>query len=107
VPKQAPASRLLEREPFLAALHDALDASAHGNGRLLLVAGEAGVGKTALMRSFVRDSGARAFGQTFNLTLSPNRFGLPAFYSLHAWIWKHNPAGMFSPWNPDVTCANA
>ncbi|HEX6308665.1 MAG TPA: hypothetical protein VFZ69_10785 [Longimicrobiales bacterium] len=26
---------------------------------------------------------------------------------LHAWIWKHNPAGMFADWNPDVTCAYA
>ncbi len=25
-----------------------------------------------------------------------NRYGLPAFYSLHAWIWKNNPKGMFS-----------
>jgi len=47
------------------------------------------------------------FGQTFNFTPSPNRFGLPAFYSLHVWIWKNNPAGMFAMWNPDVTCANA
>jgi len=30
--------------------------------------------------------------------------GSPAFYSLHAWIWKDNPAGMFSMWNPDVHC---
>jgi hypothetical protein len=44
------------------------------------------------------------FGQTFNLTLSPNRFGLPAFYSLHAWIWKDNAKGMFTPWNPKVSC---
>jgi len=47
------------------------------------------------------------FGQTFNFTPSPNRFGLPAFYSLHVWIWKNNPDGMFAMWNPDVTCANA
>ncbi|HEX6796215.1 MAG TPA: hypothetical protein VF116_00725 [Ktedonobacterales bacterium] len=44
------------------------------------------------------------FGQMFMLTTAPNRFGLPAFYSLHAWIWKHNPSGMFSMWNPQVTC---
>ena len=44
------------------------------------------------------------FGQTFNETLAPNRFGLPAFYSLHAWIWAPNPTDMFSPWNPRVTC---
>src|SRR5690242_8833496 len=34
------------------------------------------------------------FGQMFMLTKAGNRYGLPAFYSLHAWIWKHNPAGM-------------
>lgn len=44
------------------------------------------------------------FGQTFNFTPSPNRYGLPPFYSLHAWIWEHNPSGMFAPWNPNVTC---
>jgi hypothetical protein len=45
------------------------------------------------------------FGQKFMLTPADNRFGLPAFYSLHAWIWKHNPRGTFEPWNPQVHCA--
>jgi hypothetical protein len=45
------------------------------------------------------------FGQKFNLTQAGNRFGLPAYYSLHAWIWKDNPAGMFAPYNPRVECA--
>jgi len=44
------------------------------------------------------------FGQPFNFTAAGNRFGLPAYYSLHAWIWKHNPAGTFEMWNPDVSC---
>ncbi len=44
------------------------------------------------------------FGHTFNTTPKPNRFGLPAFYSLHAWVWKHNPAGEFAMWNPNVSC---
>jgi hypothetical protein len=48
----------------------------------------------------------RMFGQPFNLTLSPNRYGLPDFYSLHAWLFKNNPAGMFMPWNPDVKCGD-
>jgi hypothetical protein len=26
------------------------------------------------------------------------------WYIHHAWIWKHNPAGMFEDWNPEVTC---
>ena len=44
------------------------------------------------------------FGHMFMLTTAPNRYGLPAFYSLHAWIWKSNPSGMFSMWNPTVHC---
>ena len=44
------------------------------------------------------------FGHTFNYTPSPNRFGLPAYYSLHAWVWKRNPAGTFEMWNPNVHC---
>jgi hypothetical protein len=46
----------------------------------------------------------RLFDHQYNLTEAPNRFGLPAFYSLHVWVWKHNPAGMFGMWNPQVTC---
>jgi hypothetical protein len=26
------------------------------------------------------------------------------FYTLHAWVWAHNPAGMFAHWNPKVVC---
>lgn len=29
----------------------------------------------------------------------------PDFYLLHAWVWKHNPAGMFADWNPKVSCS--
>ncbi len=25
-------------------------------------------------------------------------------YVLHAWIWRHNPAGMFEDWNPTISC---
>ncbi|MBA2742176.1 MAG: hypothetical protein H0U46_09220 [Actinobacteria bacterium] len=28
----------------------------------------------------------------------------PAFYLLHAWVWKPNPAGMFADFNPNVSC---
>jgi hypothetical protein len=47
------------------------------------------------------------FGQTFNFTPSPNRFGLPPYYSLHAWIWDPNPSGLLEPWNPRVNCPAA
>jgi hypothetical protein len=26
------------------------------------------------------------------------------FWLMHAWVWKHNPAGMFEDWNPEVAC---
>jgi len=44
------------------------------------------------------------FGRTFNLTPAGNRFGIPAFYSLHAWVWEPNSDGMLQPWNPRVHC---
>jgi hypothetical protein len=43
-------------------------------------------------------------GQLFHLFDSPNRFGLPPFYTLHVWAWKENPAGAFTNWNPAVSC---
>jgi hypothetical protein len=44
------------------------------------------------------------FGHDFMLMSSPNRYGLPEFYALHAWLWKDNPTGRFTPWNPAVKC---
>ena len=44
------------------------------------------------------------FGQKFELVEEGNRYGLPAFYELHLWAWKHNPSGIFEDWNPRVTC---
>ena len=44
------------------------------------------------------------FGQPFALTLDGNRYGLPAFWSLHVWIWQPNSDGLFEPWNPRVHC---
>jgi len=43
-------------------------------------------------------------GQIFHYFASPNRFGLPAFYTLHVWAWKENPKGAFVNWHPNVSC---
>jgi hypothetical protein len=43
-------------------------------------------------------------GQIFHLFTAPNRFGLPAFYTLHVWAWKDNPKGAFVNWHPKVSC---
>jgi hypothetical protein len=44
------------------------------------------------------------FGRTFDYVPAGNRYGLPAFWALHAWVWKTNPAGPVMAWNPKVTC---
>jgi hypothetical protein len=43
-------------------------------------------------------------GQLFHYFEFPNRFGLPAFYTLHVWAWKENPNGAFVNWHPKVSC---
>jgi hypothetical protein len=43
-------------------------------------------------------------GQIFHYFAAPNRFGLPAFYTLHVWAWKDNPNGAFVNWHPSVSC---
>jgi hypothetical protein len=43
-------------------------------------------------------------GQLFHFFETPNRFGLPAFYTLHVWAWKDNPNGAFVNWHPNVSC---
>jgi hypothetical protein len=75
------------------------------NGRLRLVAVEYVVFQDDWNRT--NSSPPSLFGETFTAVSSENRYGLPAFFELHAWIWEHNPSGMFEDWNPRVSCANA
>ena len=44
------------------------------------------------------------FGRSLKLVPSPNRYGIPSFFQLHAWVWKPNPAGTYQDWNPRVSC---
>lgn len=53
------------------------------------------------------ESAPSLFGHSFEPVGANNRYGLPPYYELHAWIWKHNPRGMFDDWNPRVSCAAA
>jgi len=46
----------------------------------------------------------RLMGQLMHLFETPNRYGLPAFYTLHVWAWKDNPNGSFVNWHPKVSC---
>jgi hypothetical protein len=71
-------------------------------GKLVLAAAEYVVIKSAW--DATHSTRPRLFGHRFMLTPAGNRYGLPAFYSLHAWAWYHNPAGAFAMWNPRVHC---
>ena len=47
------------------------------------------------------------FGQPFDGPMEGHHPLMPSalhHYDLHVWLWKSNPAGMFSPTNPGVKC---
>jgi len=81
---------------------EALVYEPRSHGRKRLVAVEYVVFQAAWDAN--NSSPPKLFGHEFMLQTAPNRFGLDAFYMLHAWIYKHNPAGKFEPWNPRVHC---
>ena len=48
------------------------------------------------------------FGRPFDGPMEGHEPLLPQglhHYDLHAWLWKANPAGLFSPTNPTLTCS--
>jgi hypothetical protein len=72
------------------------------NGHLNLVAADYLV--DAAQWNASHDAPPELGGQLFHLFDAPNRFNLPAFYTLHVWAWKDNPNGTFTNWNPNVSC---
>jgi hypothetical protein len=49
----------------------------------------------------------RVFGQPFDGPMDGHEPSMPKalqHYDLHVWLWKTNPAGIFSPTNPNVKC---
>jgi hypothetical protein len=73
------------------------------NGRLQLVAVEFIVDAESW---HARHSTTPMLGdQVFDnfISLVGNPLGFP-HYQLHAWVWKHNPAGMHTAFNPNVNC---
>lgn len=43
-------------------------------------------------------------GQTFNGPMAGHNPQMPWHYDLHAWVIENNPAGVFSQWNPAISC---
>jgi len=100
----------LNARPQLAALGEHLDAAALGEGRFEL-AEELGLSTNGSRRDvFSATLEALSAHRTVAILEDvhwadeANRYGLPPFYSLHAWIWKPNPSGLLFAWNPRVSC---
>jgi hypothetical protein len=73
-----------------------------GNGKVKLIGADYLVLADAW--NATHSSAPEMMGQLFHLFEAPNRFGLPAFYTLHVWAWKDSPAGTFVNWHPNVSC---
>lgn len=44
------------------------------------------------------------FGRTFDGPMPGHGPGQHWHYSLHVWAWRHNPRGLFFPFNPKLSC---
>ncbi|MEV0170886.1 hypothetical protein AB0I00_07140 [Streptomyces sp. NPDC050803] len=63
------------------------------------------VGVEWIASADTHSSAPTMFGQTFR---GPRAYTEPlngSFYTLHAWIYKENPNGLFGLWNPTVKCS--
>lgn len=44
------------------------------------------------------------FGQPFDGPMPGHDPTMPIHYDLHVWLWANNPAGLFAPFNPNLSC---
>lgn len=44
------------------------------------------------------------WGRPFDGPMAGHDPGMPVHYDLHVWLYATNPAGLFAPWNPSVSC---
>ena len=68
-----------------------------GNGGMKLVGVE-------YMVSDVGQAHPTLFGRQFDGPMPGHEPGKPVHYDLHAWVWRANPDGIFSQFNPNVSC---
>lgn len=43
-------------------------------------------------------------GQPFDGPMAGHNPAMPWHYDQHVWLYSHNPAGLFAPWNPAIEC---
>jgi hypothetical protein len=73
---------------------------------LLYLPTEGGL-KLVAVEYFQADAGqARpsVLGRPFDGPMAGHSEGMPTHYDLHLWIWKNNPAGIATAWNPALSC---
>ncbi|MGW6564852.1 ATP-binding protein [Streptomyces sp. NPDC054975] len=102
---------LLERGAVLQGLADRLEQAEHGHGQLVLVRGEAGIGKTAVVRRFAEEMGGNGRARVLLGACDPlfaprplgplmdiaTLLGPPASQSLEAGLRRRtDPGGIFS-----------
>jgi AAA ATPase domain len=85
--------QLLEREAELGTPREALDRAGRGRGATVLVSGEAGIGKTSLVRAFAAGAGARVLAGVCDDLARPGPLARSA-------TWPATPA---APWPPPWT----
>lgn len=44
------------------------------------------------------------FGKQFDGPMPGHDAAMPVHYDLHVWLFEANPAGVFAPWNPNLSC---
>lgn len=94
-------TNLLERDASLKTLTDALRGAAAGTGRIALVYGEAGIGKTALVENFLAGEPHRLFvefdiaeGGVDDVSFDPSFEGLGS-NALHAFVKGGRACGIY------------
>ena len=73
------------------------------HGKLKLAALEYVIFQSAWFEHHAANTMPSLFGQDF-MPNNGTRFQLPPFFALHVWLFQDNPAGMFMPFNPNVSC---
>ena len=76
----SPADRLIGREPALAAAGSVLSDARGGAGQFLMISGEAGIGKTAMLAVLINQAG-------------------PAPLVLRGFCWEGDGAPPYWPWS--------
>lgn len=72
---------------------------------MLYATGSDGKLKLVAVEYLVMDAGQPV--PMFDSQVFDDRSGAPItahHWSLHVWLYEHNPAGMFKPFNPNITC---